>query len=104
VSTLKVLPVRGLTALAIPAPETRSDAMLREKLLFDFGWRFIRGNGDDPGLDLEFGETQEEFAKAGNFKFAQTDFDDSKWRTLDLPHDWAIELPFVNDSRLKEHG
>ena len=24
----------------------------------------------------------------------KADFDDSKWRTLDLPHDWSIELPF----------
>jgi hypothetical protein len=23
-------------------------------------------------------------------------FRDSAWRTLDLPHDWAVELPFVN--------
>ncbi|MEI6645921.1 MAG: glycoside hydrolase family 2 TIM barrel-domain containing protein [bacterium] len=28
----------------------------------------------------------------------KTSFDDSKWRTLDLPHDWSIELPF--DSKM----
>ena len=104
VSTLSVLPVRGLAALALPAPETRDHAVSREKFLFDFGWKFTLGNADDAKLDLKFGETQDEFAKAGNFKFAQPDFDDSKWRTLDLPHDWAIELPFVNDPSLKSHG
>ena len=25
-------------------------------------------------------------------------FKDSAWRTLNLPHDWAVELPFVNVS------
>jgi beta-galactosidase len=33
-------------------------------------------------------------------------FRDSAWRTLDLPHDWAVELPFVNvDNRdVESHG
>ena len=40
---------------------------------FDFGWRFAKG----------------ELPEA-----AQPGFDDSSWRRLDLPHDWAIEGPF----------
>jgi beta-galactosidase len=28
---------------------------------------------------------------------AQPDFDDSAWRTLDVPHDWGIEGPFRDD-------
>lgn len=37
------------------------------------------------------------------------DFDDSKWRTLDLPHDWGIEGPFRMDlpnetGKLPWHG
>ena len=31
-------------------------------------------------------------------------FDDSKWRSLNLPHDWAVELPFVWDDSLRSHG
>ncbi len=23
-------------------------------------------------------------------------FNDTSWRTLNLPHDWAVEFPFVN--------
>ena len=38
---------------------------------------------------------QGDFAKTGDFDFAKAKFDDSKWRTLNLPHDWAVELPFV---------
>ena len=39
-------------------------------ILFDAGWRFHRGGAQ--GAEM-------------------TGFDDSKWRTVDLPHDWSIE-------------
>ena len=51
-----------------------------------------------------FGNTQEDFSKTGNFKFARVGYDDSKWRSLNLPHDWAVELPFVWDDTLAPHG
>ena len=38
--------------------------------LFDYGWRFVKD--DVPGA-------------------AEPGFDDSKWRIVDLPHDWSIE-------------
>jgi len=76
----------------------------REKLLFDFGWKFQFGNADDPARDLGFGKNQEGFAKTGSFDFAKVGFDDSKWRSLNLPHDWAVELPFVWDESLASHG
>jgi beta-galactosidase len=76
----------------------------REQLLFDFDWKFMFGNGVDPSKDLGFGYGQGDFAKTGDFKFAKAGFDDSKWRTLNLPHDWAVELPFVWDEEQKSHG
>jgi beta-galactosidase len=76
----------------------------REQLLFDFGWKFQFGNADDPARDLGFGTNQEVFDKTGDFKFAWVGYDDSKWRTLNLPHDWAVELPFVWDKELNSHG
>ena len=76
----------------------------REKLLFDFGWRFQFGNGCDPAKDLGFGYGQGDFAKTGDFNFAKVGYDDAKWRTLNLPHDWAVELPFVWDEEQKSHG
>jgi beta-galactosidase len=48
----------------------------RQRMLFDFDWRFHRGA-------LDAGYT--------------TFLDDSDWRKLDLPHDWSIEdLPGTN--------
>jgi len=83
-------------ALAAVAP--------REQLLFDFGWKFQLGHGTDPAHDLGFGTGQGDFAKTGDFAFSKAKFDDSKWRTLNLPHDWAVELPFVRDNELNSHG
>jgi beta-galactosidase len=76
----------------------------REQLLFDFGWKFMFGHGTDPARDLGFGKSQDDFAKTGDFKFAKVGYDDSKWRALNLPHDWAVELPFVRDEALQSHG
>ncbi|HSI07619.1 MAG TPA: glycoside hydrolase family 2 TIM barrel-domain containing protein [Rariglobus sp.] len=46
---------------------------------FDAGWRFLRA--DAPGAEAPM-------------------FDDSQWRTLDVPHDWSIEdLPPKENSR-----
>lgn len=73
----------------------------REQLQFDFGWKFALGHGSDPAKDFGFGLGQGDFAKTGEFAFAKLGFDDSKWRVLDLPHDWAVELPFVKDDDAK---
>jgi len=68
-------------------------------LVFDRGWRFALGHGSDPAHDFGFGMGQSDFSKTGDFKIAQSGFDDSSWRALDLPHDWAVELPFVRDDQ-----
>jgi beta-galactosidase len=92
---------------AYPGPasaEAISAIAPREHLLFDFGWKFQFGHGSDPAKDLGLGNGQGDFAKTGEFKFSTDKFDDSKWRDLNLPHDWAVELPFVRDEALQGHG
>jgi beta-galactosidase len=84
--------------------ETMSAVAPREHLLFDFGWKFFQGHASDPLRDLGFGMGQGDFAKSGEFWFATAKFDDSKWRDLNLPHDWALELPFVHDEEQNSHG
>ncbi|MEY4917548.1 MAG: hypothetical protein RL616_1461 [Verrucomicrobiota bacterium] len=38
----------------------------------------------------------------GEVAYVQNNFDDSKWRTVNLPHDWAIEGPFNSGLRRAE--
>ncbi|MFZ0732488.1 MAG: beta-galactosidase GalA [Candidatus Sulfotelmatobacter sp.] len=87
-----------------PSAEASSAVAPRERLLLDFGWKFMLGNGDDPRRDLGFGMGQGDFSKSGDFDFATAKLDDSKWRSLNLPHDWAVELPFVWDEEQQSHG
>lgn len=53
----------------------------RQRDLFDFDWKFALN--DQVGAE-------------------QMGYDDSKWRTLDLPHDFSIEGPFVGSKEEKE--
>ncbi len=58
----------------------------RERRVLDSGWKFHLGNewGFANGLD-----------KAGTGSGpASKSFSDASWRTVNLPHDWAVELPF----------
>jgi beta-galactosidase len=80
---------------------------LRDRLSMDFGWRFSLGNANDPDKDFGFGKLRRggTFAKSGGVDGpAAIHFDDSSWKQLNLPHDWAVDLPFVNDPILVEHG
>jgi len=88
-------------ALASPTPGAG-----RERLLLDFGWRFHFGHADDPSRDFGFGGSNlGNFQKTGNFMPAcSISYDDSDWRALDLPHDWAVELPYQNDPDLVNKG
>jgi beta-galactosidase len=76
----------------------------RERLLMDFGWRFHLGHACDPSRDFNFGGDGAFSASGGLFEPSQEKFDDGKWQAIDLPHDWAIELPFVNDPVVVNHG
>lgn len=88
-----LLAVAG-TAGAETAP---TDPGPRERVRLDFDWRFALGHAWDPARDFGFGANQRTYAKAG-YKVAapaEPDFDASAWAPVTLPHDWAVELPFV---------
>lgn len=74
---------------------------------FDTGWTFALGHAADTGKDFGFKEG-EAFLKAGKAEGpCSSDFDDSSWRAVDLPHDWAVELPFSTEAGhglYKMHG
>ncbi len=80
-----------------------------QRLRLDEGWRFAFGHLSYMAKDFNFGQDQRTYAKQGpdGGDASQAKFDDSQWRELNLPHDWAVELPFAHkDVPLKpdEHG
>jgi len=96
--TLPPTPTQEDSSLSKPSP--------RERFLFDFGWRFHLGDADDPIADFGFGADHAEFAKSGFlFPASRLKFDDSHWRIVNLPHDFAVELPIQDDVKiLFNHG
>ena len=72
---------------------------------FDDNWRFALGNAADPNKDFGFGRTGMGYlAKAGAGEGpVSAGYGDGKWRLLNLPHDWVIELPF-NEKAEGGHG
>jgi beta-galactosidase len=82
-------------------------ASAQTKTNIDEGWKFHFGHAADPAKDFNYGISAI-FSKSG--KTDQTalaaNFDDTAWRTLNLPHDWAVELPFSNSPNfdVQSHG
>ena len=88
--------VRLLTVAALAftfnslADDAGSAASPREHLSLDANWKFHLGDDWPGALHLD---------KAGaSTGPASEKFGDVSWRSLDLPHDWAIELPFDKNS------
>jgi beta-galactosidase len=94
------------TAMRESSSQNAASGAGRERLLLDFGWRFHFGDADDASKDFGFGSGRAgNFQKTGNFLPAGAiAFDDGDWRSVNLPHDWAIELPFQNDPALASKG
>ena len=75
------------------APVTPAKPSTTERLSLDRGWLFHLG--DIPFPVVSGHNESYNNAKAGRAGGAAApDYDDSTWRTLDLPHDWAVEGPF----------
>lgn len=87
----------GTTAPASDAPLPAK----RDVLSFDEGWRFHLGDVAFPvikGHGASYGH-----AKAGNAPGAASrEYDDTSWRAVNLPHDWAVEGPFDQEENLAQ--
>ena len=113
----------GIVLLSLSAPAAESP---RERLLMDFNWRFHLGDAPDAGKIFDYPEVRDlaktrlneigqgakliadlpdpvENNLGSNVSFVKPSFDDSRWRSLDLPHDWAVELPFETNADF-HHG
>jgi beta-galactosidase len=74
---------------------------------FDDGWKFSFGHAANPDKDFNY-STKTIFSKSGGAAGTAIDpkFKDSAWRNVNLPHDWAVELPFdfVDNFDVESHG
>jgi beta-galactosidase len=86
----------SVSTLSQVRAEDKTMSAPREHLLMDTGWRFALGHTTDTYKDYGHGTGFfSYFAKCGYGDGpANPQFDDRAWRLLDLPHDWAVELPF----------
>ena len=91
-------------------------SMVRERININRDWRYQIDDPDGVGAALHYSRLKpyllpcaNDFIIFGkryqrpegnpgeNIAYVKSDFDDSEWRHLNLPHDWAIECPFNID-------
>jgi len=79
----------------------------RKRILFNNDWKFQLGHAANVTKDFNYGLANI-FSKSGKAEKTAIEekFNDSLWRKVMLPHDWAVELPFANRDHddLKDHG
>ena len=84
-----------------------SQAQIRQHINIDKDWKFSLGNASNPQQDFNY-SLMTVFAKSGSGMGTAiaTAFNDSSWQKIQLPHDWAETLPFVNSSNtdVESHG
>src|SRR5437667_2779993 len=73
--------------------------MPRQRLSLDAGWLFHLGDIDSPIANRHIAAYMAN--KAGWARgAAKPDFDDSDWRSVDLPHDWSVEGTFSPENHV----
>ncbi|MFM2358378.1 MAG: hypothetical protein RLY16_371, partial [Bacteroidota bacterium] len=77
------------------------------KINLDEDWKFHFGHAANPEKDFNYGIANI-FSKSGAAlgTAIQTNFDDNNWQKINLPHDWAVALPFVDHKNfdVAQHG
>ena len=93
---------RGDAEGLMPPAAVPAEFSGRERLRLDADWRFNLGPEVDGTHGYAGGGS---FEKQGNlFAPSSRQFDAGTWQHVTLPHDWAVDLPFVADPRLSETG
>ncbi len=102
--------------LLLPICLVAADAPL-ERESFNSAWRFTKGDPPNVGDSLAYERVKEWVLPTGDdllsftasrrvrpegspgtrVEYVRPGFDDTGWRSVDLPHDWGIEGPFQQD-------
>ncbi|MFG6433765.1 beta-galactosidase GalA [Roseateles sp. LYH14W] len=92
---------RRVLLMVLLAVTSLAHASPRERLSLDQGWLFHKG--DIPMPPVKGHGASYNYAKAGGAVGpAGANFDDSSWRRLDLPHDWAVEGGFNPNENISQ--
>ena len=84
-----------------------STVKAQEKINLDEDWKFHFGHAANPEKDFDYSKTA--LLHKSNV-FATTvvnaKFVDTTWKKINIPHDWVVELPFVNSPQVEmdSHG
>jgi beta-galactosidase len=90
----------GNVILALPSI-VNSTSSAHQRLTLNKGWRFHKG--DIPFPEIKGQEMSYDNAKAGtSWGAAAPNYDDSDWRLLNLPHDWAVEGAFDPNANIAQ--
>jgi beta-galactosidase len=101
----------ALLGLALISGVAAAQPAGRERVSFNLGWLFMKGDAPDVGNTLAFRTIGNQMVRTGEalldpaaplpdpslgrgVAWTQPDFDDSQWRPLNLPHDWGVDGPF----------
>lgn len=80
---------------------------VRERICLDDSWQFAFGNASSPALDFGCGTEYFNYltkaASIHNEGPYSSKFDASSWKTVDLPHDWVVDLPYAAEAS-HSHG
>ena len=77
----------------------------RERISINQNWKFALGHATDKAKDFNHGTGYFSYLAKTGFGDgpANAAFDDRAWRTVNLPHDWAVEMPFDGNAS-PSHG
>ena len=93
--------------MTLPQGPSHAQPVPRSRVSLDQGWQFALGNASSPALDFGCGtEYFNYLTKAASIHNAgpySPAFRAEGWKTVDLPHDWAVDLPFAREAS-HSHG
>ncbi len=99
--------LRNKSALIISFLFAMTSGMAQEKISLDEDWKFHFGHAANVEKDFDYSKIA--LLHKSNV-YATTivhpKFVDSTWQKINIPHDWAVELPFVKSEQVEmdSHG
>lgn len=80
--------------------------MVRQVFNMNMGWRFREGDVTETNFDAVHKEryTNPHWIKSGNHGVAKWGYDDSKWNTVQIPHDFVLERGQFSEQVPASHG